>query len=55
MVNRENSVAEKIKEALEKLGEAVDEWLTRQGLKPKPVPIPIDRRPPYDRYPQRRH
>ncbi len=55
MINWENSVAEKVKETLEKLGEALDEWLTRQGLKPKPVPIPIDRRPPYGRNPRRRH
>ena len=41
--NKASQVEEKIRQALEKLGEAMNEWLTRQGLKPQPVPIPIDR------------
>ena len=43
--NSTTRIEEKIRQALEKLGEAVDGWLTRQGLKPQPVPIPIDRSP----------
>ena len=45
MVNPDNviHVGQKIRETLEKLGEALDEWLTKQGLKPQPVPIPLDR------------
>ena len=48
-----SQVEEKIRQAMEKLGEAVDEWLTRQGLKPSPVPIPIDRPPHKRKIPRR--
>ena len=41
--NKASQIEEKIRQALEKLGETMEEWLIRQGLKPQPVPIPIDR------------
>jgi len=41
--NKTASFGEKIREALEKLGDVLDEWLARQSAKPQPVPIPIDR------------
>ena len=52
-LNKASQVEKKIRRAMEKLGEAVDEWLTRQGLKPSPVPIPIDRPPQKRRIPRR--
>ena len=52
-LNKASQVEEKIRQAMERLGEAVDEWLTRQGLKPSPVPIPIDRPPHKRRIPRR--
>ncbi len=43
MADQKKSVGEKVQEALENLGKAVDEWLARQGLKPQLIPVPIDR------------
>ena len=37
-------IEQKIRQALEKLGEALDEWLKRQRLQPQPIPVPVDRR-----------
>ena len=45
MTNQQNSIGEKIRQAVEKLEEAIDGWLARQGLKPQHVPVPIDRPP----------
>ena len=44
---KSKSVQEKIREALEKLGEAVEDWLAGSRPKPalQPIPIPVDRRP----------
>ena len=52
-LHKASQVEEKIREALEKLGEALDEWLNRQGLKPQPAPIPIDCPPHQRRTPKR--
>ena len=38
-----HQLREKIRQTLEKLGEALDEWLNRQRLQPRPIPIPVDR------------
>jgi hypothetical protein len=35
-------VREEIRQVLEKVGKALNEWLTKQGLTPRPVPIPIN-------------
>ncbi len=37
--NRTQSIQEKIRQALEKLGEALDGWLPKPRLQPRPVPI----------------
>ena len=42
---KSKSVQEKIREALEKLGEALDDWLAGSRPHPQPIPIPVDRRP----------
>jgi hypothetical protein len=52
-LNKASQVEKKIRRAMEKLGEALDEWLTRQRLRPNPVPIPIDRPPLKRRIPKR--
>ena len=38
-----DSIQDKIRQTLEKLGQALDEWLAQNGLKPQPVPIPVNR------------
>ena len=35
-------VQQEFRQALEKVGKALNEWLTKKGLRPQPVPIPID-------------
>jgi len=42
-----DSVQEKIRQVLEKLGEALDDWLNRTQPVPRRVPVPVDR--PYRR------
>ncbi|MCB0193103.1 MAG: hypothetical protein KDJ65_14260 [Anaerolineae bacterium] len=42
---KSKSVQEKIREALEKLGEALDDWLAGARPQPQPIPVPVDRRP----------
>lgn len=41
--NKTHQLGEKIRQTLEKLGEALNEWLTQQRPQPQRVPIPIDR------------
>ncbi len=50
--NRNSSIQEEIEQVLEKLGEALNDWLNKNGLKQKPIPIPIDK--PYRKRPSRR-
>lgn len=40
-------IEEKIRQKLAQLGQALDEWLNKQRLRPQPLPVPIDR--PYRR------
>lgn len=42
-----DSVQEKIRQVLEKLGDALDDWLNRTRPAPRRVPVPVDR--PYRR------
>ena len=42
--DRAEQVQEKIQQVLRKLGTALDQWINRKGLKPQPIPIPLDRR-----------
>ena len=42
-----SEVQEKIRQVLEKLGEALDEWLQKNRPAVQPVPVPVDR--PYRR------
>ena len=42
--DRVEQVQEKIQQVLEKLGAALDQWINKNGLKPQPIPIPLDRR-----------
>ena len=37
--SKKNRLREKIRQALEKLGQTLDEWLPKPRLQPKPVPI----------------
>jgi|GEM_PF-2471415 len=37
--SKKNQLREKIRQALEKLGQALDEWLPKPRLQPKPIPI----------------
>lgn len=41
--NKARQIEEKIRQTLEKLGEALDGWLNRRRLQPQPLPIPVDR------------
>lgn len=36
-------IQEKIRQALEKLGDLLDEWLNQGQPAPQPVPVPVDR------------
>ena len=40
---RANQIEEKIRQALKKLGEALDNWLGKNRLRPRHIPVPIDR------------
>ena len=42
-IHKTFDIKEKIRQTLEKLGEALDEWFNKQRLQPRPVPIPVDR------------
>ena len=37
--SKSKQLREKIRQALEKWGEALDEWLPKPRLQPKPVPV----------------
>ncbi len=41
--NRAREIEEKIRQALEKLGQAVDEWLDKQNPRLQPIPVPVER------------
>ncbi len=41
--DKAHQIEEKIRQALEKLGEVLDDWLGKQRLRPQPIPIPVDR------------
>ena len=43
--NKTSSIQEEIEQVMEKLGEALNDWLNKNGLKKKPVriPIPVDK------------
>ena len=45
--NKNSSIQEEIEQILEKLGEALNDWLNKNGLKQKPVRIPIPVDKPY--------
>ena len=45
--HKANEVQEKIRQALEKLGEALDEWLNNRRRATRPIPVPVDQ--PYRR------
>ena len=36
---KSNQLREKIRQTLEKLGQALDEWLPKPRLQPKPIPV----------------
>lgn len=36
-------IREKIRQTLEKLGQAMDEWLNGRRPQPQPIPVPVDR------------
>lgn len=38
-----NEIQEKIRQALEKLGDALDEWLNQRRRAAQPIPVPVDR------------
>ena len=48
--NKARQIEEQIRQALDKLGEALDEWLGGQRLRPQPIPVPVDR--PYRQKPR---
>jgi hypothetical protein len=41
--NKVHQLQEKIRQTVEKLGEALNEWLTKQRPQPQRVPVPIER------------
>lgn len=41
--NKARQIEEKIRQKLAQLGQALDEWLTKQRLQPQPLPVPVDR------------
>jgi len=41
--NKNSSILEEIEQVLEKLGEALNDWLNKNGLKQKPIPVPVDK------------
>ncbi|HXV43913.1 MAG TPA: hypothetical protein VEC96_12680 [Anaerolineae bacterium] len=41
--SKARQIEQKIRQTLEKLGEALDEWLKKRQLQPQPIPIPLDR------------
>jgi len=45
--NKASEVQEKIRQVLEKLGQALDEWLNQAKPATQPVPVPVNR--PYRR------
>jgi len=38
-----NLFKEKMRQTLEKLGEALDEWLNKRRPQTQPIPVPMDR------------
>jgi hypothetical protein len=40
-----DQVQDKIRQAMEKLGEALDRWLKNAQPVYQPIPVPVDRRP----------
>jgi DNA topoisomerase VI subunit B len=46
-ITKANEIQEKIRQALENLGDALDQWLNKRRRATQPVPIPIDQ--PYRR------
>jgi hypothetical protein len=50
-INKAHRVQEKIRQALEKLGKTLDEWLRQRNRLLGPVPVPVDR--PYRPKPRR--
>lgn len=51
--NKKSSILEEIEQVLEKLGEALNDWLNKNGLKQNPIPVPIDK-PYHKRNPRQR-
>lgn len=45
MANQQKSetIKEKIQQALEELGAALDKWINQQRPQAQPIPVPIDR------------
>ena len=41
--HKANEVQEKIRQALENLGNALDEWLNQRRRATQPIPLPVDR------------
>ena len=41
--DKASEIREKIQQAIEKLGDAMAEWLDKQRPQNQPVPVPIDR------------
>lgn len=42
---KSKSIQQTIQEALEKLGDALGEWVAGNRPQTQPVPVPVDRRP----------
>ncbi|HMQ52772.1 MAG TPA: hypothetical protein PKE64_06125 [Anaerolineae bacterium] len=51
----EKSINERVRDALEQLGNALGEWLGGRRPQPQPIPIPVDRRPQYGRRQRRQN
>jgi hypothetical protein len=49
MSDQGTKIKEKIRQTLEKLGQALEDWLDRQRPQPQPAPIPVPVDRPYHR------